>query len=133
MKTRIGLWIDHKKALIVFVADNNAETKLINSNLKKHHRQSGVATPADDIRLRELTEHLNNYYDEVISVIGTAEEILIIGPGEAKGELLKRLEKASVDKRLITIKTADKMTDAEIEATVLDHFNQKGQTPDLAA
>jgi len=25
------------------------------------------------------------------------------------------------------------MTDAEIEATVLDHFNQKGQTPDLAA
>ena len=51
MKTRIGLWIDHKKALIVFVADNNAETKLINSNLKKHHRQSGVATPADDIRL----------------------------------------------------------------------------------
>ena len=133
MKTRVGLWIDHRKALIVFVADNSAETKLISSNIKKHHRQSGVATPADDIRLRELTEQLNNYYDEVISVIGPAAEILILGPGEAKGELKKRLEKANVVQRLIAIKTADKMTDAEIEATVLDHFNPKDQTPDLAA
>jgi hypothetical protein len=31
-------------------------------------------------------------YDEVISVLRNAESILLFGPGEAKGELKRRLE-----------------------------------------
>src|SRR5690242_19747994 len=93
MKNTVGLWIDHEKAVIVFLAGNDAEIKLITSDIEKKHRQSGVATPADDIRQRELTVHLNLFYDEVVSSIGGAEEILVFGPGEAKGELRKRLDK----------------------------------------
>ena len=36
---------------------------------------------------------LANYYNEVIACIGDAETILIFGPGEAKDELQKRIEK----------------------------------------
>ena len=42
MKTNVGLWIDHKQAVIVFVAGKDAKTKRISSNLEKHHRQSGA-------------------------------------------------------------------------------------------
>ena len=89
MKKTVGLWIDHKKAVIVFVTGEEQEIKQVGSNIEKHHRQSGVAMPADDIRQRELTEQLNSYYDEVVSVIREADSILILGPGEAKGELKK--------------------------------------------
>ena len=56
--------------------------------------------PADDSREREYTGHLDNYYDEVISCIRPAEAILIFGPGEAKGELRKRIERDKLDLRI---------------------------------
>jgi hypothetical protein len=126
-KTGVGLWIDHRKAVIVFVAGKDTETRVISADIEKHHRQSGVTMPADDIRQRELTGHLNIYYDEVVSCIRDAESILILGPGEAKGELKKRLEKDNLSRRIVGIKTSDKMTDKQIVAVVRGHFNQKGQ------
>ncbi len=122
MKTGVGLWIDHKKAVIVFVAGKDTEVKLINANIEEHHRQSGVAKPADDVRQRELTGHLNDFYDEVVSSTRNAKSILILGPGEAKGELRKRLEKDNLNRPIVEIKTADKMTDPQIVALVRSHF-----------
>jgi hypothetical protein len=127
MKKTVGLWIDHKKAVIVFVAGKDTEIELVNSNIEKHHRQSGVSMPADDVRQRELAGHLNTYYDEVVSCIREAESILILGPGEAKGELRKRLEKDNLSRRIVGIKTSDKMTDKQIVAVVRGHFSQRGQ------
>jgi hypothetical protein len=129
MKTTVGLWIDHKKAVIVFVTGTEEEIKLINANDEKQHRQSGASMPADGLRQRALTEHLNTYYDEVVSCIREAESILIIGPGEAKGELKKRLEKENLGGRIGGIETADKMTDPQIVAQVREHFlNRRAAT-----
>jgi len=121
MQTTVGLWIDHKKAVIVFVKGKEEEIKLVSANIEKQHRQSGVSTP-DDIRHRELTEHLNIYYDEVVSCIREAESILIFGPGEAKGELKKRLEKDNLGGHIVGIEPADQMTDPQIVAKVREQF-----------
>jgi len=122
MKKKVGLWIDHKKAVIVLVAGKDTELKLISSDIEKHHRQSGVATPADDIRQRELTAHLNSFYDEVVSNIRNAESILILGPGEAKGELKKRLERDHLGRLIVGVNTSDKMTEKQIVALVRGHY-----------
>lgn len=122
MKKTVGLWIDHKKAVIVFVAGKDTELNVIASDIEKHHRQSGVETPADDIRQRGLTAHLNSYYDEVVSNIRNAESILILGPGEAKGELKKRLERDNLGRLIVGVNTSDKMTDKQIVALVRGHF-----------
>jgi len=122
MKKTVGLWIDHKKAVVVFVDGRDTELKEISSDIEQHHRQSGVATPADDVRQRELTGHLNRFYDEVVACIRDTESILILGPGEAKGELSKRLDKDNLSKRIVGVKTSDKMTDKQIVALVRGHF-----------
>jgi nucleotide-binding universal stress UspA family protein len=62
--------------------------------------------------------YLNIYYDAVIACIRDAEAILIFGPGEAKGELKKRLERHKLDGRIVAIETVDKMTDRQIAAKV---------------
>lgn len=121
MKKTVGLWIDHKKAVIVFLAGNDAEIRLVTSDLEKPHRQSGVATPADDIRQRKSTLELSGFYDEVISCIRGAEEIYILGPGEAKGELQKRFDDL-LRRRIVGIEAADRMTDPQIVAKVREHF-----------
>ena len=124
MKTTVGLWIDHKKAVIVFVTGQEKEIKQI--KFEKKHSQSGSSMRADDLEQRELTEHLNHYYDEVIASLGKAESILILGPGEAKGELKKRIELTKLNGRVIAVETTDKLTDPQIVAKAREHFRKHG-------
>ena len=134
MKTIVGVWLDHRKAVIAVVSDKGEETKVIESNVEKHSgRIAGVRSttpyesqkvPADDIRQREFTSHLHGYYDEVIAAIRDAESILIFGPGEAKGELKSRLEKGRLGGRIVAVQAADKMTDRQIAAKVREHFHE---------
>ena len=69
-----------------------------------------------------MTVELNRFYDEVVSSMRDAEEILILGPGEAKDELKKRLAKAKLAGRIVGIEAADKMTDPQIVAKVRERF-----------
>ena len=126
MKTAVGLWIDHRQAVIVSVAGDAENIQRISSDVERHHRQSGTSGLADDARQRELTEHLNSYYEEVVSRIRDAESILIFGPGEAKGELKARLEKDQLGGRVVGIETSDKMTDPQIVAKVRGYYLDQG-------
>ena len=125
MKSEVGLWIDHRQAVIVVVTDTGEETKRIISNMEKHVRFSSGSSEdgsQEDVRDRQFGNHLNSYYDEVIAVIRDADAIQIFGPGEAKGELEKRLEHEGLKGRIVDIETADKMTDRQIAAKVRQHF-----------
>jgi hypothetical protein len=132
MKTKIGLWIDHKKAIVVAVTDKGEETRLIISQVERQLRRSGdsplegaydeAQVPARNSRQRALTAHLNIYYDAVIASIRDAEAILIFGPGEAKGELKKRLKKTGLSGRIVAMETVDKMTDHQVAAKTRKYF-----------
>ena len=132
MKTTVGLWMDHRKAVIVVITDKGEETKVIISKVEKQLRRSGGSplkgpheaqqVPADDSRERAFTGHLDIYYDAVIACIRDAEAILILGPGEAKVELKKRLKSEKLDGRILGIETVDKMTDRQIVAKVRQRF-----------
>jgi hypothetical protein len=128
VKKVVGLWIDHRKAVIVIVSDEGEETKQLESGMEKHVRFSGGSRSeegkADDQRDRQFTGHLNTYYDEVIAHIRDAESILLFGPGEAKGELEKRLANKGLNGRVVGIETVDKMTDRQIAAKVRQHFRK---------
>jgi hypothetical protein len=137
MKTKVGLWIDHRKALIVVITEKGEEIKLVISRVEKQPgRHEGIRSttsyesllvPADDSSQRKFTGHLNVYYDAVIACVRDAESILIFGPGEAKGELKKRLERDKLGGRIVGIETIDKMTDRQITAKVRKYFKEKGR------
>jgi hypothetical protein len=132
MITKVGLWIDHRKAIVVAVTEKGQEIGLVISAIEKQARRSLSSrhtgpyepqqVPADDSRQRAFTGHLNIYYDAVIASIRDAESILIFGPGEAKGELRKRLERIDLGGRIVGVETVDKMTDRQIAAKVRRHF-----------
>ncbi len=128
MKSAAGLWIDHREAVIVLVTDKREEIKRMTSNMEKHVRFSGGSRSeegsADDQRDRQFTGHLNTYYDEVIAHLRDADSILIFGPGEAKGEIEKRLASKGLSGRVVGIETVDKMTERQIAAKVRQHFRK---------
>jgi len=132
MKRKVGLWIDHRKAVIVFLAGEEEEIKLVRSNVEKQIRRSAAsrsggpfesqAVPSDGRQQRKFTAHLNTYYHEVISCIRDAESMLIFGPGEAKGELKKRLKREKLSGRIVGLETVDEMTDDQIAVKVRQYF-----------
>ena len=134
MKTTVGLWIDHREAVMVFISPEGEVIKEIRSDVEKHAgRINGARStasyearqvPADDRRQSFFSGHLDSYYDEVIASIRDAESILIFGPGEAKDELKKRIERHKASSRIVEVETADKMTERQIAAKVRAYFKK---------
>jgi hypothetical protein len=124
----IGLWIDHRKAVIVIVDTEGEESLEILSDMEKHVRFSddgSESSTSEDVRDRQFGNHLDNYYDDVIDAIRDGTSIQIFGPGEAKGELKKRLESKDLGGLIISVDSADKMTDGQIAARVRQHLQKK--------
>ena len=135
MKTNVGLWIDHRKAIIVTITDKGAAIGLTVSAVDKQLRRTGstplkgpfssLQVPADDVKKRKFVNHLNIYYDMVIASLAKVDSILIFGPGEAKNELMKRLKLNNLEGRVVSVKTADKMTQPQIAARVQKYFAEE--------
>jgi hypothetical protein len=132
MTGKAGVWIDHRKAFVVALTPEGERTTLFESKVEKHPERGGDSrlkgpyeagqVPADDNRQRAFTGELNSYYDRVIAGLRTFENLLLFGPGEAKGELHKRLVKMKLGARVLGIETEDKMTDPQIVAKVRKYF-----------
>jgi hypothetical protein len=132
MKTNVGLWIDHRKAIVVTMTEAGEEVKEILSTVEKQPRRSGdsplkgsyeaAQVPPDDRLQNAMTEHLNIYYDAVTDGLGAAESIFVFGPGEAKHELIHQLEGKHLGGRVVRVETTDQMSDAQVVAQVRQHF-----------
>ena len=133
MKQKAGLWIDHRKAVIVNIYDTKVEKLTLESTVEKQRgRINGVRslTPfedqmvlADDTQEKIFKDHIKKYYNLVCSKIKDSESLLIFGPGEAKIELKKFIDNNFRSKKEIQIAAADRMTEHQITARVLRHFN----------
>jgi hypothetical protein len=132
VKREVGLWIDHRKTVIVTFVNGSEITKEIRSNIASHARISDGSHPnapthseqemAEDTRDRRFTNHLGRYYEGVILSIRDADAIWIFGPGEAKVELGQQLEREHLGRRIVGIETVDKMTARQISARVRKHY-----------
>jgi hypothetical protein len=137
MGGKAGVWIDHRRSVIVALTDGGEHITHIASNVEKHLERGGdsplkgayepLQVPPDDRRQMALTGDLNTYYDLVITAIRNYDHVLLLGPGEAKGELHKRLVKSKLNARVDAVETADKMSDPQIAAKVRAHFGLAAQ------
>jgi len=128
MKKEIGLWIDHREAVIVVRTDKAEQITRIKSDAEKQIRFPGGSRKeglqkTEAVRDKRLEKHLGKYLDDIIAHIRDAELIQIFGPGQAKGELAKRLEDEGLKERIVEIETVDKMTDNQIAAKVRKYFS----------
>ncbi len=125
MIKNVGLWIDHRNAVIVFITDKKEETTFIRSGMEKFTQFSSGSSKvgiAEDPEGSQYQNHLNGYYDEVVKSIRDADAILILGPGEAKGELEARLKLTEPDGYTVSVESAEKMTSRQIAIRVQHHF-----------
>jgi hypothetical protein len=134
MAIKAGVWIDHRQAIVVLLTDAGHEIKKFKSGIDQPVRPSSSSHPkhkytpndfiAEDRRERKLVGDRKEVYDEVLACIRGADSLLILGPGEAKGELSKHIKAKKVRGIVVELETTDKMTDRQLAAKVSEHFTK---------
>jgi hypothetical protein len=132
MTDKAGVWIDHRRAVLVVLSADGEHCHEILSKVEKHLERGGDRpmhgsyeahqVPADDSRQRAFSGELNIYFDAVIAALRKLEPLLLFGPGEAKNELHQRLIKMKLGAAVAAVVTEDKMTDPQIIAKVRSYF-----------
>jgi hypothetical protein len=94
--------------------------------MEKHIRFAGGKP--EDQQEHKFANHLNEYYAKLIPVLHDADSLLILGPGEAKGEFEKHLRAGPLGSRIVGVEALDKMPYDQIAAKVREFFLSPAET-----
>ena len=121
--TGIGVWIDHRKAVLVHVGQGDPEAQTVRSGVSVKDQADGVPpqdTPEDSSR-----SQLEKYYRKILRGLRDAQVVFLFGPGEAKLELKRMLLRSrTLAGKLVGLETTEAMTDEQIVARVREVFKQ---------
>ena len=118
------IWIDHQEAHVMFLSQDSSEAEVIRSkstHAHLHHKGGEVGSG----RLALDSKYLHS----VIQAVNKSQEILILGPGSAKLELIKHAHKhdAQVAEKIVGVETVDHPSDKEILAHARKFFYKVDQ------
>jgi len=120
MTKHAAVFIDHREAKVFHVDDEGFDPAKIEP---RHHvkRHSSVTAehdhPADAL----------HFFQAVEKALADVEEILIVGPGTAKLELIRHVHKHNhaVEARIVGVETVDHPTDGQLVAFAHKYFHGK--------
>ncbi|MBC7994668.1 MAG: translational machinery protein [Rhizobacter sp.] len=114
------VWIDHEQARITHFSDDAAEQLVLHSTHRpgKIHHKNGPSggsghEPEDAVYLHAVADALRG-----------AAEILVVGPGNEKNELMKHLQHhdTAVAGCVVAVQTVDHPTDGQVLALARKYF-----------
>ncbi len=116
------VWIDHSEARIMLIAPEDVEKSIVhpaNPHTHLHHKRgsvSGGRQPEDQ-----------HFYHEVVEAMTGAGEILVVGPGQAKLNLIKHMHAHDhdVENRVVGVETVDHPGDAQLVTFARKYFEAK--------
>lgn len=136
MSQQAGIWIDLEHAIVILINETGHVIKKFHtSNIQAfpptiQSIAQHAYTPRDFVpedRLERKGENSRKQmHDEVLKFTQSAKSYFILGPGEAKGEFVKRLSATHQNSSDINIETSDKLTDPQLAAKVTSHFAAVG-------
>lgn len=109
------IWIDQEHAKLFQLTPQGPEKKEIRKKVVKHHTKG-------DLDKNQGVEH---FYHEVSQSLGSATELLIVGPGVAKNHFKNHLEThhhKGLAGKVVGVESMDHPTDNQILAAARKFF-----------
>lgn len=116
----VVVWIDHAEAHVMHISSDDIESSIVRPSKPHHHLHNkrgavGVGRAPED----------QHFYHEVVEAMKGAQEILIVGPANAKLSLVKHIhshDQQMIDK-VIGVETVDHPSDAQLVAYARKYFD----------
>jgi stalled ribosome rescue protein Dom34 len=118
------IWIDHKEAHIMFLSQDASEAEIIktkSTHSHLHHKANEVGSGRVSLDVK--------YLHSVMQAVKESKEILILGPGSAKLELIKHAHQhdQQIAANIVGVETVDHPSDKEILAYARKFFYKADQ------
>jgi peptide subunit release factor 1 (eRF1) len=123
---RVAIWIDHRDAILVtFRGEQVTGEEELFSEIGPHTHGGGWAQHRIEAHRHEMLKH---YYEEVIQHLGPVDEILILGPGQAKHELHHSIDHhKGLAGSVLAVLSAPRMTEQQVIAEAEEFFAPESQ------
>jgi len=124
---RVAVWLDQRIAILVAFEGEclEAEEEIV-SEAGPHTHGGGWSQHRIEAHRHELLKH---FYEEIVDHLGAVDEILIVGPGQAKHDLRKHIEHhKGLKGKVVELETVDKMTEKELVARAESFFDLTVET-----
>jgi len=123
MTRHVAVWIDHQESKIYRVDLKDVDPIKIDAPRHVHRHPTVTAEhnhPADAA----------HFYGEVVRALEDAQEILIVGPGNAKLGLIKYVHKhhPTLEPNVIGVETVDHPSDGQFVAYARRYFHAAATT-----
>ncbi|MCW5750538.1 MAG: translational machinery protein [Alphaproteobacteria bacterium] len=119
------VWLDHREARVFHFNADEADRAVIHPDRPAHqlHRRSGK--PGSGHAAEDQV-----FYHHVAEAIADAGAVLVVGPGQAKLELLKHVHRHdhALVERIVGVETVDHPTDGQLLAYARTYFKAKDRT-----
>jgi stalled ribosome rescue protein Dom34 len=116
------VWIDHVEAHVMHIAPDDVEKSVVHPTRPHHKLHSRNGTLGDGRAPEDQA-----YYHEVAEALAGASEILVLGPAQAKLQLIKHLH--AHDPQLadcvVGVETVDHPSDGQLVAYARKYFRAK--------
>ena len=91
------------------------------------NREERMSLRASLMRSEERRRHqYHAFYHKVIELLGDSDNVALFGPGEAKIELAKEIEKvAALQRKEVAVEACDRVTENQFVAKVKTFFASK--------
>jgi stalled ribosome rescue protein Dom34 len=114
------VWLDHHRAVVIDFSRDAEHVHIVPSSTEQrqiHRRSGGTGQKATDDR---------QFFDDIVAAIGDAREILVVGPGSAKTEFKKDLDKrhAKVAGLVVGVESADHPSVDDLLASARKYFKR---------
>lgn len=123
-----GVWLDHRRAFIATFSTDQSQVKEILSEADEFNPRGGSGSErpygkqdaiSEKNFLERRNQQLHNYYVQLISYLNHVDRICIMGPGMAKTELMKEVNKyPDLAQKVEAITTADNLSEKQLLAKV---------------
>jgi stalled ribosome rescue protein Dom34 len=119
LSNHVVVWIDHVEAHVVHFNPEESESEVI----KTHSTHPHLHVRAGQLGAGRAPEN-PRYFDEVAKAVKEALEILIVGPGQEKLELMKYFVNhfPLVARNVVSVETVDHPSDGQILAYARKYF-----------
>lgn len=116
------VWLDHVEAHVMHISPDDVEKSLVQPNHQQRKLHSRVGTLGAG---RAPEDH--DYYHRIAEALHGASEILIVGPAQAKLQLLKHIHahEPGLVKSVVGVETVDHPSDGQLVAFARKYFLAK--------
>ena len=116
------VWIDHVEAHVMHISPSDVEQSVFQPRSPHHKLQSKVGTMGDGRAPED-----QDYYHRVTQALAGASEILVVGPAQAKLQLIKHIHAhdAALVSKVVGVETVDHPSDAQLVAYARKYFQAK--------